>query len=160
MLTITGVVILVVVALWLWRGGRCDENGIGRFLTIRRITGLDGSEYLVRRYLLPKNRILNIYLHKFLGSDDDRALHDHPWISFSVLLKGELVEHLADGSQLNLKRFALKFRTPSHLHRIELPQGTTAITLFITGPVVRVWGFACPQGWMPWQRYHKNGGCD
>src|SRR5574337_503235 len=33
------------------------------------------------------------YLHCFLRSDDDRALHDHPWFWCSVLLRGRYVEH-------------------------------------------------------------------
>lgn len=160
MLVSFGFVLLAFIILWLMLGGTRDQNGIGKFLSRRNITGLNGSEYLVRRYLLPKNKFFNVYLHKFLGSDDDRALHDHPWFSFSIILKGNLIEHLPDGSELLLNRWSIKFRPPKYLHRIELPEGTTALTLFITGPVVRTWGFVCPQGWMPWNRYNKNGGCD
>ena len=126
-------------------GGRQNPDKVGHFLSVRKINGLDGSDYLHRRYLLPRNRYLNIYLHKFLGSDDDRALHDHPWISISILLKGELLEYFPDGSCQRIKRGKFIYRTPTHLHRIELPEGQTATTLFITGPVVRNWGFVCPK---------------
>ena len=34
--------------------------------------------YMRRWYLVPKNTQLNVYLHHFRRSDDDRALHDHP----------------------------------------------------------------------------------
>ena len=40
-----------------------------------------GKNYLSRWHIIPRNRYFNIYLHKFVGSDDDRALHDHPWRS-------------------------------------------------------------------------------
>lgn len=33
--------------------------------------------YLLRWFIIPRNRFFNIYLHKFLRSDDDRALLDH-----------------------------------------------------------------------------------
>lgn len=28
-----------------------------------------------------------------------------------------------------------------------------AWSLFITGPNVRTWGFACPKGWVSWQQF-------
>ena len=96
--------LICLLIVWLAIGGRGKDNGVGRFLSCRRITGLDGSEYLVRRYLLPRNKFLNIYLHKFLGSDDDRALHDHPWYSISCVLKGRLIEHRPDGSTREIRR--------------------------------------------------------
>ena len=151
---------MTVFLLWLVLGGRRQRNGIGGFLSVRRITGLDGSDYLIRRYLLPRNRVFNVYLHKFLGSDDDRALHDHPWYSFSILLKGNLIEHLPDGTTRKFKTGKITVRSPEFQHRIELPEGESAMTLFITGPVVRTWGFICPKGWMSWKSYGSNGGCD
>ena len=38
---------------------------------------IGGAEdpYLLRWYLIPRNPFVNVYLHKFLRSDDDRALH-------------------------------------------------------------------------------------
>ncbi len=52
----------------------------------------NGEVYLNRWHLIPKNRWFNIYLHHFLRSDDDRALHDHPWWNASILLTGEYTE--------------------------------------------------------------------
>jgi hypothetical protein len=48
--------------------------------------------YLLRWYLIPRNRFFNVYLHKIVRSDDDRALHDHPWWWLSVMLKGRYAE--------------------------------------------------------------------
>ena len=160
MLTKLSIVLLTVIALWLVFGSRRRNNGIGGFLTRRHITGLDGSNYLVRRYLLPRNNFLNVYLHTFLGSDDDRALHDHPWYSASIVLRGTLIEHLPGGLKRTISLGRFSFRSPQLQHRIELPAGQTATTLFITGPVVRKWGFSCPNGWMAWDKYGKNGGCE
>ena len=49
----------------------------------------DGQRpYLLRRYLLPPNPWLNLYLHKFVGSDDPGGLHDHPWTFATLILAG------------------------------------------------------------------------
>ncbi|MDE0309200.1 MAG: hypothetical protein OXI60_05140 [Acidiferrobacterales bacterium] len=150
----------IVLIVWLIFGSRRRPNGIGGFLTVRVISGLDGSDYLIRRYLLPRNRILNVYLHRFMGSDDDRALHDHPWHSISVVLKGRLIEHLPGDRKRTIGAGKFTIRGPKFQHRIELPAGQTAVTLFITGPAVRNWGFICPNGWTSWQKYGTNNGCE
>lgn len=116
-----------------------------------------GINYLERWHLVPRNRFVNVYLHKFSGSDDDRALHDHPWPSLSFLLKGKLREFYRVGERGNLKlnavrsikRFRPVYRSSQHAHRLDL-LGEPAWTLFITGPKVREWGFLCPNGWRHW----------
>src|SRR5690606_8416676 len=67
------------------------------------IVGADNPEgpYLERWYLLPRNRVLNVYLHRFLRDDDDRALHDHPWAWLSLLLQGSYVEHTIDAGGIH-----------------------------------------------------------
>lgn len=160
MISVLIILLSCVFLLWLAFGRRWKNNGVGSFLSHRRISGLDGSDYLVRHYLLPRNKILNVYLHRFLGSDDDRALHDHPWYSVSCVLKGRLIEHRADGSSQEIGRGKITLRSPKFQHRIELPQGESATTLFITGPVVRTWGFICPHGWISWNEYGNKGGCE
>lgn len=37
---------------------------------------------------------LSFYLHCFVRSDDDRALHDHPWPFTTLLLLGSYIEHV------------------------------------------------------------------
>ena len=138
-----------------------------------------GTGYLLRWHLIPRNRFFNIYLHKFIGDDDDRALHDHPWHSFSILLKGRLLEYheatpmqrFINGSYRNfpeLRRFVPRFcyRSAISTHRLELLDKTKpAWTLFITGPHVREWGFHCSKGWQHWstmttEKGETIGGCD
>jgi hypothetical protein len=118
-----------------------------------------GENYLHRWHLLPRNPLFNIFLHKFLGSDDDRAMHDHPWCSVSFLLKGRLIELMPYDSEDLREAFpgaeVLRgrripwlwpvFRKATHTHRLVLP-GAPAWTLFITGPVIRPWYFHCPKG--------------
>lgn len=52
-------------------------------LTLRRD---DGTVYLRRWYLLPRSWPFSVYLHQFLGDDDDRGLHDHPFDNASLPL--------------------------------------------------------------------------
>lgn len=142
---------------------------------------------LIRRWLVPRNRFLNVYLHKVIGDDVDRALHDHPWWSVSVVLKGKLGEidfdpdwdDPYDGTPLETSSFdrpvrerifgfgRLRVRPPSYLHRLTLPnKDEPAWTLFITGPKIRKWGFLCPKGWRRWEEFTakdepgKMRGCD
>ena len=57
----------------------------------------DGSVYLRRWWLIPRNRWCNLYLHQFLASDDERALHDHMYFSASLMLWGAYIEHTIRG---------------------------------------------------------------
>ena len=44
------------------------------------VIGGSDNPYLLRWFLIPRNPVFNVYLHKFMRSDDDRALHTHPWL--------------------------------------------------------------------------------
>lgn len=148
------------------------------------IIGEGERPYLRRWYIIPRNRVLNIYLHHFLRSDDDRALHDHPWWFASLILKGGYWEHrqgkLSTKSWRSVGSVAL--RRPNALHRVELdsdlecvgvdrwPSGEPksywcddvekpAWTLIFTGPRVRQWGFLCPGGWVQWEQFDYQNGC-
>lgn len=118
--------------------------------------GPNDSVYMERWWVIPRNRWFNIYLHHFLRSDDDRALHDHPWINASILLKGKYTEHTIPAGGVNVRKEYgvgnIKFRTPKSAHRIELTDGP-CWSLFITGPNVRTWGFHCPHGWRDWKAF-------
>jgi hypothetical protein len=108
--------------------------------------------YLRRWWIIPRNEMSNVYLHEILRDDDDRALHDHPWPNTSLLIAGGYREHTPDGV---FERAAgdVVVREATALHRLELVGGAPAISLFMTGPKVREWGFACPQGWRHWREF-------
>lgn len=125
-----------------------------------------GTDYLQRWWVIPRNKWFNIYLHKFVHSDEDRALHDHPWWNMSLLLKGSYVEIMPGPSPRAVGRRRLMtehtkvrspgrpvIRRPTSLHRVELINGKPVWSLFITGPTIREWGFACPQGWRHWKDF-------
>lgn len=142
------------------------------------IGGAD-DPYLIRWHLIPRNPIFNVYLHQFCRSDDDRALHDHPWVNLSWLLVGtydEVVPGKHDTDRIDpdqakrdprfhtqIRRYAgaLVLRRASAAHRVVLlkdAQGKErpVWTLFITGPRFREWGFWCPKGWRHWQEYTRE----
>lgn len=116
------------------------------------VIGPPDDPYLHRWWLIPRNRWFNIYLHHFMRSDDDRALHDHPWWNLSILLKGGYIEHLPDGVKKYRVLGDFVWRRATQAHRIELAAGPVW-TLFITGRRVREWGFLCPQGWRHWRDF-------
>lgn len=151
----------VTVKMATWLGPRLAE--IARS---RRPDFEIGEEetYLARWWIIPRNPIFNIYLHVFFRDDTDEALHDHPFASLSLLCGrvaapkafyqdedsalwevyldktgNELIRRLACGS--------LVYRGPRFTHRMIVPN-PGAMTLFVTGPRVREWGFLTKNGWV------------
>lgn len=132
----------------------------------------DGERpYLRRWWLIPRNKLFNIYLHEFRRSDDDRALHDHPWPNLSILLLGRYTEHTIRAGGINIRRArktgSIVLRSPWKAHRVELQPGEICWSLFLTGPRLRDWGFHCPNGWRHWREYtdgpngeHIGRGCE
>jgi len=122
-----------------------------------------GPAYMLRWWKIKRNAFFNIYLHQIYRSDDDTAHHDHPWWNFSIVLDGGYYEHWYDGDTLRSKWFgpgSMHFRWRGRKsHRLVLQsrfiraddirnnrtdsciKETPATTIFITGPVLRRWGF-------------------
>lgn len=116
--------------------------------------GDSSVSYLSRWYLIPRNRFLNVYLHRFDSSDYDDALHDHPWHSLSFMLKGELLEYSFKFVRHIPWLFPV-FRTAKFAHRLEVVKAPVW-TLFITGPRIRQWGFYAPNGWVRWDKFEER----
>lgn len=116
------------------------------------VIGEAAAPYLRRWWVIPRNEMSNVYLHEILRSDDDRALHDHPWQNTSVLLIGSYIEHTPEGSFVR-EPGSIVHRQATDSHRLEVTRGDRVVSLFITGPRVREWGFLCPQGWVHWRDF-------
>lgn len=70
-----------------------------------------------------------------------------------MLIDGRYVEHLSDGSA-NLREAGwVGSREATALHRLEILPGERAVSIFMTGPKVREWGFECPKGWVHWRDF-------
>lgn len=138
------------------------------------IGGAD-DPYIRRWWLIPRNRWFNIYLHEILRDDDDRALHDHPWANCSIVLSGGYYDITPHGFYWR-SAGSVTFRRAIASHRLALPDDPSCRyvnsrrrarglkplkqgcwSLFITGPVVREWGFHCPQGWVHWRVFTNPG---
>lgn len=118
----------------------------------------EDGDYLRRWWIIPRNGHFNMYLHQFVQDDDDRALHDHPWHSASLILSGGYRELLPNGLEVIRNPGDLVYREPDHAHRVILHRDRSgrpieAWTLFITGPRVREWGFHCANRWVPWEEF-------
>ena len=115
------------------------------------IIGEPDRPYLLRWWILPKNKWFNVYIHLILRNDDDRALHDHPWSSLSVILSGSYREITKTSRRVH-RPGGFILRHAEYAHRLEVVNGPVW-TLFITGPNIREWGFHCPKGWVHWQTF-------
>lgn len=139
----------------------------------RVIYGPMDVPYMLRWHLIPRNRWFNIYLHRILHDDDDRALHDHPAWNLSLVLRGGYDEHtfitqpweneeLPAIHVLRRRAPAIVWRRATVAHRLVLRRDTfgqpiPAWTLWVSGAKLRVWGFWCPSGkWVAWQLYNAE----
>lgn len=138
-------------------GGRADPYLLRWYLT--PYSGLyrnipDDEKTLWQRFV---SRLPAAYVHEFRRSDDDRALHDHPWANCSILVDGSYFEHTiaAGGVHQHRRRIAgdIVIRGARSAHRVEIEPGTICRTLFVTAWRVRVWGFHCPKRWVPWREF-------
>jgi len=117
----------------------------------------EGSPYLHRWHLIPRNRFFNIYLHHFIGSDK-RMLHDHPWISLAYHLSGLFRErykkHKDDPPRDRMIFEGMwTYRSSKFLHYLSLDNSSFQCwTLFFTGPKFKAWGFDTKDGWRPWRQ--------
>ena len=124
--------------------------------------------YMHRFFILPRNRLHNWYLHKYLGPDNrSYGLHTHPWPSMSIRLwgapiyeyrfkKGRHGVYCEDDSGYDLVKLPrVVFRKASDAHAICKVQ-VPVYTLFITGPVCDKWGFYTRHGWQHWRKVVPN----
>lgn len=152
--------------------------------------------YMSRWWKIKRNAFFNVYFHQVFRSDDDTALHDHPWWSFSIVLTGGYYEHRILDGGVHQKIWhgpgsILFRRSGAFAHRLELKrvpylgpmdpylQGwrlgeldsvkideegmyeLPAKTIFITGPVLRRWGFHLTEQWVDaydWDEFQASRG--
>lgn len=125
-----------------------------RLMASRQPDFIIGDNYLRRWWVIPRNAYVNVYLHHILHSDDDRALHDHPWDNMSFVLHGDYLEHTPTGV-IRRREGDVVSRKATDAHRLEIADGNNfgALSLFVTGPKLREWGFHCPNGWRHWTQF-------
>lgn len=102
---------------------------ITSFLPLREIN--DGGVPYLERYYLFTILGWRFYIHRFVGSDPDRGLHDHPWArAYSFILNGWYWEQTRSGI-----RPVRWFNTlvGDNFHRVVLPQRKTPYYEYIQG---------------------------
>ncbi|CAM2143682.1 conserved protein of unknown function [Pararobbsia alpina] len=114
---------------------------ISGFLRCRIIS--DGDRPYLERYYLFTAFGTRAYLHRFVGSDPDRGVHDHPWPwALAIILFGWYWEQRRSGTRI--VRW-LNFLTGDTFHRVLLPKdrGVHEVwTIFIhRNAKVKPWGF-------------------
>ena len=135
--------------------------GIARSRAPDEVIGDWLHPYLKRWHIHRDKDVCNIYLHQFLRSDDERALHDHPWPSTSILLDGSYLEITPEEKFIRIPGEVIS-REAGAPHRVQLLRDEHGLelpvwTLFITGAKEREWGFFCEKGWTHWTEFEKTG---
>ena len=79
----------------------------------------DGTRLYLERYYVGTLLGWRFYLHRFVGSDPDRGLHDHPWTkAHSIILSGWYWEETRSGTR---KVRWFNSLTGDTFHRVVLP---------------------------------------
>ena len=114
----------------------------------------------MRRWIL-RTPWRTIRIHHILRSDYDRALHDHPFGFWTILLTGSYIEVLADGDDekhVKRKRWTLRWVDAETPHRLILDKPVW--TLVIAQHKWREWGFYVggnqPKNWINHRDYNSH----
>jgi hypothetical protein len=96
-----------------------------------------------------------IAVHEWISSDQ-RHLHDHPYDCVSIILRGGYWEVTAEG-RIWREKGDIIFRRAEQAHRVELdPEQPKPISLFISGPQIRAFGFHTDKGWVAAKPYREQ----
>lgn len=114
-----------------------------------RLIHSQGKRYL-ERYYLGQLFGFTFYLHRFVGSDGDRALHDHPWkTAGAICLAGGYLERRIrwfnprtgyDTRDRIIRPGWLNMIRAATFHQI-LSTDADTWTLFFHTPKIKEWGF-------------------
>lgn len=107
-----------------------------------------------------------LWLHRFLSSDGERHLHNHPWNATSIVLAGGYLEELVGDCRYRLRWSAGKI-TMERLHRISSVDPGTWTLMIVEPGRIPWWDFVdhdgkrvamrtSPEDW--WKRCGVRGG--
>lgn len=120
----------------------------------------DDRVYLYRWHIIPPNPVLSLYVHFFANEDFGRHLHDHRSGSLSLVLDGWYEEDYTTPRRARLQLLEtyarreagdIVYRPARIAHMVTRTAG--CITIFITGPTWRNWGFWVNGTWVPHAKY-------
>jgi hypothetical protein len=114
-------------------------------LPCRIIRGNQGEPYLERYHLFRLPGGGGAYIHRFLSSDPDRGLHDHPWDrALGIVLAGGYMEQRLLNDKIverHLGAGRINRLGGDDFHRVILPHEHHAWTFFMHSVKARDWGF-------------------
>ena len=82
----------------------------------------EDKPYLKRWWMIPRNDVMNVYLHHITADDFDVALHDHPWDNTTIVLRGRYLE-IMPGTQLWRREGDVIHRPAEWKHRLVVGGG-------------------------------------
>lgn len=135
---------------------------IGKLTLFNKNVIGEGNPPLLVRYILFRTPAFGVFLHKFLRSDYDRALHDHPWPFVSIVLwPGYAEEHdqTTDRAKVTQfhKPFSILLRPAPWRHRVIIGD-RPSWSLVLVGRRCQKWGFYLPTGWCWWRKHNPFSG--
>src|SRR5690349_7894728 len=94
---------------------RSETPQLPRGLTLKwaERLGIPSCPYVIR--WRAETRWGSIRLHHWLGPDDDRAFHDHPWWFVTLVLRGGYTDWNPTGKQ-HLRAGSIRYRPALHQH--------------------------------------------
>lgn len=125
---------------------------IGRLFRREEINGNERCPTYLYRWTLIRWRGWAVYLHRFVGDDWSRDLHDHPKRFISIGLAGGYVEETPTKVREFVAPWVRSFPA-EHTHRVSLGRFRECWTLVIVTPASRPWGFWNSGTWIYWRDY-------
>ena len=122
------------------------------FFKREEINGANRCPTYLYRWTLLKTRWGSAYLHRFVGEDWSRDMHDHPKRFVSIGLWGGYSEETPQGSRTWRAAWVRTFPA-EHIHRISLARWRECWTLVVVFAASRQWGFWHDGLWIHWKEY-------
>lgn len=153
------------------------ENILSRLFDLKAIVNCEHDTYLMRWYVI-RTKWFGLFIHKFLRSDEDRALHDHPWnfivipiwrgyIEYSERISSfydlELGHRLTSRTPIKRRVYPIissRYRNRNFRHRVELINNKPAWSIFIRFEGKRVWGFWLNNKFISSAKWCKDNKCE
>lgn len=150
---------------------------LNRLFNRKEIVNCERDIYLTRWFVV-RWKCFAIFIHKFHRSDEDRALHDHPWNFIVIPIWRGYIEHyertriavtaglaVISGKRRVWPIIGTRYRPAGFRHRVELirppdptqPRGFSrelpSWSIFIRFRRIREWGFWTSTGWVQWNQW-------
>jgi len=115
--------------------------------TVSEIKSKEGDLHF-KRFCYFSCKWFGIYKHIIVKPDEDKHDHDHPWDFLSIVLEGSYADMVNGWWNEHRKPLSIKFNKAEYHHKLMAVQGpkNRCVTLVITGPRRREWGYVTNKG--------------